>query len=314
MIKCIGCGALLQNNCENEAGFTTDLNYSYCKRCFEIKHYNKYFKVPFKNYNKVISEIDLKNDLILLVSDFLNLYNLENINFKSPTLLVITKADLIPRNVNNLLDEIRIPVLDKVIVSSKNNFNFDLLYSKIIKYKKSKNVYVVGYTNGGKSTLINKIAKNYGKEEGKITVSNLPSTTVDLINTKINDELNLIDTPGLLDAGSLMLKVDKKTLNKIIPKREIRPLVYQIKCVQSLLIEDFAKIKFLSQTNIVIYMSNSLKFQRIYKDSKNNFNKYNLNIKKNQKLIVKGLGFIEFKKDSNIILELVADVGYLISD
>lgn len=314
MIKCIGCGAVLQNDCENKEGFTTDLNYSYCKRCFEIKHYNKYIKVPFKNYNKVISEIDLKNDLILLVSDFLNLYNLENINFKSPTLLVITKADLIPRNVNNLLDKIKIPVLDKVIVSSKNNFNFDLLYSKIIKYKKSKNVYVVGYTNVGKSTLINKISKNYGNEEGKITVSDLPSTTVDLINTKINDELNLIDTPGLLDAGSLMLKVDKKMLNKIIPKREIRPLVYQIKCAQSLLIEDFAEIKFLSQTNIVIYMSNGLKFQRIYKDSKNNFNKYDLNIKKNQKLIIKGLGFIEFKKDSNIVLELVADVGYLISD
>ena len=159
MIKCIGCGAVLQNNYENEEGFTTDLNYSYCKRCFEIKHYNKYIKVPFKNYNKVISEIDLKNDLILLVSDFLNLYNLENINFKSPTLLVVTKADLIPRNVNNLLDKIKISVLDKVIVSSKNNFNFDLLYSKIIKYKKSKNVYVVGYTNVGKSTLINKISK-----------------------------------------------------------------------------------------------------------------------------------------------------------
>ena len=37
-----------------------------------------------------------------------------------------------------------------------------------------------------------------------ITVSNLPSTTLDLIENKINDELTLIDTPGLLDNGSMI--------------------------------------------------------------------------------------------------------------
>ena len=55
----------------------------------------------------------------------------------------------------------------------------------IMKYKKSNNVYVIGYTNAGKSTLVNKFLKNYGSYNGEITVSNLPSTTLDLIENKV---------------------------------------------------------------------------------------------------------------------------------
>ena len=314
MTKCVGCGAILQSIHENKEGFTNNKENKYCKRCFEIKYYNKYIKVPYKDYSKTIADIDKKNDLILLVTDFLNLYNLENIEFKSPVLLVITKFDLIPRNIKNILEKIKLPVLDKIIVSSKNNYNFDLLYEKILKYKKSNNVYVVGFTNVGKSTLVNKLIKNYGEANDEITVSNLPSTTIDLISNKVNNNLTLIDTPGLLDKGSLMLKVDKNDLKKIMPKKEIRPIIYQIKSKQSLLIENFAKIDFLSQSNIVIYMSNELKFQRIYKEKESNLISYNLNMKKNQKLIIKGLGFVEFKMDSKIILELIDGVEYLISN
>ena len=311
MNRCVGCGAILQNDFSSKEGFVANLDDKFCKRCFDIKHYNKYVKVPYKDYGKVISDIDKKNDLILLVSDFLNLYNLEKINFKSPVLLVVTKADLIPRNIKNFSSKIKLPVLDEVVVSSKNNYNFDLLYEKILKYKTSSNVYVVGFTNAGKSTLVNKLLKNYGNDFGEITVSNLPSTTVDFISNRVNDNLVLVDTPGLLDFGSLMLKVDKNGLKKIMPKKEIRPIIYQIKKRQSLCIDDFVKITFLSQSNIVIYMSNGLNFQRKYKND--DLKGCNLNIRKNQKLIIKGLGFIEFKMDSSVNLELIDGVEYLIN-
>ena len=38
----------------------------------------------------------------------------------------------------------------------------DLVFEKINELKTSENVYVVGYTNSGKSTLINKIIYNMG--------------------------------------------------------------------------------------------------------------------------------------------------------
>lgn len=314
MNKCVGCGAFLQTTDENKEGYVQNENSIFCRRCFEITHYNKYVKMPFKDYQKKINEIDKNDDLILFVSDFLNLYNIENIHFKSPTMFVMTKADLLPRDISEdkLLSQIKGPFIDKIVVSSKNNYNFDELYHKILKYKKSNNVYVVGFTNAGKSTLINKLIKNYGSGNGELTVSNLPSTTLNLVSNRINADLTIIDTPGILDSGSLMLLLDKDNLKKIMPVKQIRPIIYQIKGRQSLLFEQFMRIDFFNETDVIIYMSNNLKIQRLYKDKFCDLKKYEIKIKRNEVLIVKGLGFIKFKKDSMITLHLLDNVDYLI--
>ena len=317
MIRCVGCGAILQNEFSSKEGYTKDLNNKFCERCFNIKHYNKYVKVADKDYTEVIEKIDSKGDLILLVTDFLNLYNLDEMSLKSPIILVISKADIIPRSVNKkrIFDKIKckLNIMDMVLVSSKNNFNFDLLYNKILEYKKSNNVYVIGQTNAGKSTLVNKMIKNYGKGISEITVSNLPSTTLDLIKNKVNDELYLIDTPGLLDNGSMILNSSRELLKKITPKKEIRPLSFQIKGWQSLLVEDFLRLD-LENTNIICYMSNDLLIRRVYKEKKCLLKRYDLNVKKNSDLIIKGLGFICFKKDSKITLWLGDGINYIIRD
>lgn len=317
MTKCIGCGAILQDVYPEKEGYTKDLNNKFCERCFNIKHYNKYVKVEDKDYTQIIKEIDLKNDLILLVTDFLNLYNLDDLKVDSPVILVMTKADLLPRSINRegLLNRVKckLNVVSKVMVSSKNNFNFDLLYSEILRYKKSNNVYVIGYTNAGKSTLVNKMLKNYGEAAGEITTSNLPSTTLDLISNKVNDELTLIDTPGLLDGGSLVLNASKDLLKKITPKKEIRPISYQIKGWQSLFFENFMRVD-LEDTNIICYMSNGIEIKRVYKDKECLLKRYDFNMKANQDLVIKGLGFITFKKNSKITLWLLEECKYLIRD
>ena len=317
MIKCEGCGAFLQDEFPDREGYTQNLNGKLCNRCFNIKHYNKYLKVPSKDYGTLIRKIDGEGELFLLVTDFLNLYNLDEINLKSPVILVITKADIFPRSINKdyFLKKLtcKLNVISKVIVSSKNNYHLDLLYDLILKYKRSDRVYVTGYTNGGKSTLVNKMLKNYGHGIEKVTVSNLPSTTLDLLEVKINDELTLIDTPGLLDDGSLVLKASKDVLNRICPKKEIRPISYQIKERQSLLIDDFLRLD-LENVNIICYMSNELNYKRVYKKRDCLLNRYDLKIKKGEDLVIKGLGFISFMQDSEFTLWLIDGVEYIIRD
>ena len=176
-----------------------------------------------------------------------------------------------------------------------------------------KAVGVIGYTNAGKSTFINKMIKNYGNGEGYITTSNLPSTTLNLIEAKVNDKLTLIDSPGLLDYGNIILNSGKSDLNKIIPKKEIRPISFQIKDKQYLYVENFLRLD-LENTNIIIYMSNNLEYKRLYKNKECTLKKYDLKIKSNQDLVIKGLGFITFKKTSNFTLWLKEDVEYLIKD
>ena len=315
MIRCAGCGAFLQNEDVLKEGYTSNLNNKFCERCFNIKNYNKYIKMPNRDYYSLVKKSINKKDLVLLVTDFLNLYNLDEIQLDNPVILVITKTDLLPRGVNRekLLNNIKckLNVIDKIMVSSKNNYNLDVLYDKLLKNKKSNNVYVIGYTNAGKSTLVNKILKNYGCSNGDITVSNLPSTTLDLINVKVNDDINLIDTPGFLDNGSMVLEASKDILKKIIPNKEIRPISYQIKHWQSLIFEDFMRLD-LDDTNIICYISNNINIRRVYKNKSCELKKYELHIEKNQDLVIKGIGFITFKKDSKVTLWLKENVKYLI--
>lgn len=320
MTKCIGCGAQLQSTNPEMEGYVRDLSKDLCERCFKIRHYNEYKFIDKDNeyYLNIIKNIEKTNDLVILVTDFLNTDSINELDIKNPVLLVLAKQDLIPRYLdeNKFFGNVKtnLKVVDKVIVGSKNNYNFDLLFKKINKHKKSKNVYVIGYTNAGKSTLINKIIKNYGIDKNEITTSILPSTTLDLIEVKINDDLTIVDTPGLLDYGSIILNIDGNTLNRVIPKKELKPSVIQIKIDQTIIVDELFRLDVKKGTNLVFYMSSDLNVERFYKptDKLNNLKSYNLEIKGNSDLVIKGLGFIKFTKDSFITLYLDESVKFSI--
>ena len=320
MNRCKGCGAVLQNKNPLGEGYARDLNNSYCERCFRITHYNDYILNSNDNnyYLKKISGIKKTGDLVVLTVDFLNLFDIDSLNIKNPVILTFTKKDLLPRcvNINKFLNSINfnLNIVSKLFVSSKNNYNLDLLYENILKYKKSNNVYVIGLTNAGKSSLINKILKNYSNNISDITISNLPSTTLDFLEKKVNDNLCLIDTPGLLDSGSIIMESSKEDLKKIIPKKQINPIIFQIKTDQSIIIENYARIDVLKDNNITLYMSNNLNIDRFYKDNEKlkDLSLYKVNIDSNNDLVIKGLGFIKFKNKCHINLYLKKNVKYYV--
>lgn len=318
MNSCVGCGVVLQNQSEKELGFVKNIDSNLCERCFRIRNYGDY-KVVVKDNNEfinILKDIDKTGDLVVLVLDLFNFNsNLHLISdyLSNDVLLVLTKRDLIPKSVSDskLLDYVNnynISYIDSVVISSNKNYNFDLLFDKINKYKKSKNVYVVGFTNAGKSTMINKIIYNYSECMDTITTSVLPSTTLNKINIKINDDLNIIDTPGILSSGSIYDFVSGKELKKIIPKKEIKPISYQIKGKQYIMIDNFVKIV-LNDINIVIFMSNSLNVKRFYKD----FNFDHDNLFKidvcNKDIVIDGLGFIKVVGSGNIDIYTIDGVS-----
>ena len=319
MNKCFGCGVLLQNEDVSLDGYTSDLNNKYCKRCFDIIHYNKYLFLNKGNdeYIKKLNFISKTNDLVVLTVSLFEMIDFDSLNIDNPIILVFTKKDLISRSIkeNKVLDKIclNLNIKAKLFVSSKNNYNLDLLMDLISKYKVSDNVYFVGLTNAGKSSLINKIVKNYSKESADITVSNLPSTTLDFIKKRISNDLVLIDTPGLLDDGNI-INVIPDYIKKIVPSKEVNPIIYQIKCKQSILIEDFFRIDLFNTNNIIFYVSNGLKIDRIYKESTklSNLKRYDLDILDNQDLVINGLGFIKFKSKCSIVIYLYDGVKFFV--
>lgn len=314
MIKCLGCGAILQSDDKTKDGYTRNLDNKFCERCFQIKHYNKYSFVNLDSdkYLDNIKKIEKTNDLVLLVTDFLNLDNIKKIKIKNPIILVITKRDIMPKGMyeERMLNNIKGNFIYKIFVSSKNNYNLDLLLEKIKQFKKSKNVYVIGFTNAGKSSLINKFLKNYGGKEEEITTSILPSTTLDLNYIDINENLTLVDTPGLIAEGSFYNLVSGDELRRIIPRKEIKPIIYQVKSAQTIVLDKYASL-FLDDNNITIYMSNDLSISRFYKDKINeSFEYFEVDILENSDLVIEGLGFVKFKKNGKVKLGLPKGVLY----
>lgn len=189
----------------------------------------------------------------------------------------------------------------------------DLVFEKINELKTSENVYVVGYTNSGKSTLINKIIYNYSDNNNIITTSNLPSTTIDSIEIKVNNELTLIDTPGLLTKGDIIDYVDKNMLKKIIPNKEIRPITYQITKKCSISVEDILRLD-VEDINFTMYISNNLKIEKIFKEKETNLIKKQIKVKKGKDLVVQGLTFITFNKDIELTLYIMEGVNIYTRD
>lgn len=318
MNRCLGCGALKQSEFSKKEGYVRDIQNDYCERCFRINNYSEYIYLDKSNdiYLKKIDKINRTGDLVLLTLDFLNIIDLDSLNISNPIILVFTKKDLLPRSVREekILSNIqsKLNIKEKIFVSSKNNYNLDLLMKLIYKYKNGKNVYLIGLTSSGKSSLVNKLVKNYSLFDARITVSPLPSTTLDFISCKLNEDVTLIDTPGLLDDGNIIFGLNKEDVKKVIPMRQINPRVYQIKNDQIFIIEKYVRLDIPKNNNIIMYISNDLEVMRFYRatDRLKDLKKYKIYIECNEELVIKGLGFIKFKKKCLFNLYLNEHVKY----
>lgn len=323
MNKCIGCGLKLQSTDETKEGYIRPSNVErsqLCERCFRIQNYNEYQVVDKtnKDFVKIFKKVDKSKDLVLLVVDLLNIGELERLGeyIHNDIILVLTKRDLVPKRIYeekllNYFDSLHLNIVDKIIISSKNNYHLDELMELVFEHKKSKNVYVVGITNAGKSTLINKIIYNYSILDSKITTSILPSTTLDTIEVPISEDLIFIDTPGLLVEQSIVDKVDPETLRKIVPKTELKPTIFQVKSDQIFLVDNLIRLEVKEDNNIVFYISNNLPIMRYYKDNEKlkDLVKHELTISEVEDIVIEGLGFIKVMKPATIILYTLDNVG-----
>lgn len=305
--KCLGCGIPLQDKDINLDGYISNIDKNICTRCFKIKNYGVYNKANMSNkdYTKIIDSIT-NNDLVIYVSSLLNL-NIDYINKFKDVILVLTKRDILPKSVkdNKIIDYIKKRynnIKDIIIISSIKNYNMDHLYNTILKYGIDKKIYFVGSTNSGKSTLINKLIKDYGNNDITITTSMYPSTTLDAINIKLNG-LNIYDTPGIVNERSITNYINNNELKKINIKKEIKPITYQIKDKCSILIGDYIRLDFeCISTSITIYISNNVPVKRISLNNPilldNIISSYN--DLKNKDIVIEDICFIKITKNTRV--------------
>ena len=295
---CFGCGSILQSDNELNPGYIPENKLesaNYCKRCFRLTHYGEISTNELEKSTKsILDNVNKDNSFKIYIVDFLNINNnTMNIfnKIKGNKLLLISKVELLGNSIS----------VDRVVENIKNIYDIkcdirtistvkEYGVNSLVKYLSNKHInkcYLLGPTNSGKSTLINKLMEIYNPKLNKLTISNKRNTTLEFIRIKLNDDLTLIDSPGFLisDYG---IKSKYKNI--------IKPITFNMKENEVLFIDKFY-MKFDNATSITIYVNEVVNAKKYYKDI--DFD-YEVNVEDNTDICINGFGIINIKKSNNI--------------
>ena len=314
--KCQGCGTILQDQNHEQLGFVPPSKFNdaiYCERCYKIIHYSQKQVTLLPNINNYIIEtINKKAKYVFFLIDFLNI-NSETINtFKNihvPKTLIISKIDIIPKSIKketitNWLEKNYCLKEDIIFQSTKKNFNTKFI-TKYLEEHHLKECYVLGFTNSGKSSLINKISKLNNNQNSIITTSSIPNTTIDFIKIPLTPSLSIIDSPGFTYQSTIYQPDDFNLISRINPSKTLNPITYQTKDNTSILVENLIRITPNSHNSLTFYLSNDLKLERIFDDKKLlPYSQLEIKIEDNSDIVIKSLGFINIKKACTLKIQI----------
>lgn len=288
-LTCIGCGATLQSESSDKAGFlpssvlkkANEDEEIYCKRCFRLRHYNEVSDVELTDddFLNMLHEISEKDALIVNLVDIFDfngslITGIQRFAGNNPILMVGNKVDLLPKSLKEgkmrqwlteRAHEAGIRPKEVVMTSAVNAQSVENLMSIIEKERKGRDVYVVGTTNVGKSTLINQIIQLATETENVITTSYFPGTTLGKIEIPLDDGSVLVDTPGVIQSSQLAHYLSPKELKQVTPRKEVKPKVYQLNEEQTLFFGGVARFDYVSgsgKQSFVSFVSNELKIHR----------------------------------------------------
>lgn len=285
---CIGCGAQIQTENQSVAGFTPQsalekgllAGQLYCQRCFRLRHYNEISDVHISDdeFLSLLHSVGESDALMVNVVDIFDfngsiIPGLSRFVSGNDVLLVGNKQDILPKSVKTgkvtqwlteRAHEIGLRPVDVVLTSAQNSLAIQDLMKKIEQYRKGRDVYVIGVTNVGKSTLINAIIKEITGDKDIITTSRFPGTTLDKIEIPLDDGAYIYDTPGIIHRHQMAHYLTAKTMKYSSPRKEIKPKTYQLNPEQTLFLAGLGRFDFIAgnRQGFTAFFDNELQLHR----------------------------------------------------
>lgn len=283
-VRCEGCGALLQTGDPGKLGFIPEAALVkaplICQRCFRIKNYNEMSSITLNqdDFLKMLGSIAAKKALVVHIVDVFDfegslIAGLQRFIGNNPVLLVVNKIDLLPKvsNWNRIRNWVQrqvkdngLKVAETVLVSARNNQGFERLIETVSRLREGRDVYVVGATNVGKSTFINRLIRDHSDLEAELTVSQYPGTTLDLVEIPLEDGRSIIDTPGIVYRHRLTELLPKQYIRSVLPDKPLKPTVYQLNEGQSVFFGAMARFDFVkgARQSFTCYVSAGVNLHR----------------------------------------------------
>ena len=354
-IYCIGCGAEIQSENQNKQGYlpksvvekSMEENNLVCKRCFRLKNYNEVSDVELgaEDFYKLIKTLSKKDGLIVKVVDIFDFSGswiedvIDIIGNNKDIVLVANKLDLLPKSVKQnkikqwlfkMLKAKGIKVKDILLISAIKNHGIEEAAARIDELRNGKDVYIIGATNVGKSTFINKLIELTTGDKNVITTSHFPGTTLGMIEIPLDRATNIYDTPGIILDYDIAHYLDAESLKLVMPKKEIKARVFQLNAEQSLFFGGMARVDFVKgeRQSFTLYASNLVDIHRTKLSNADAlFEKHlgtllkppfedNISIFKNQvkksfkiddkkiDIVISGLGWITVNSDSGCEIDI----------
>lgn len=354
-IYCIGCGAEIQSENQNKQGYlpksvvekSIDENNLVCKRCFRLKNYNEVSDVELgaEDFYKLIKTLSKKDGLIVKVVDIFDFSGswiedvIDIVGNNKDILLVANKLDLLPKSVKQnkikqwlfkMLKAKGIKVKDILLISAIKNHGIEEAAARIDELRNGKDVYIIGATNVGKSTFINKLIELTTGDKNVITTSHFPGTTLGMIEIPLDRATSIYDTPGIILDYDIAHYLDAKSLKLVMPKKEIKSRVFQLNAEQSLFFGGMARVDFVKgeRQSFTLYASNLVDIHRTKLSNadalfekhlgtllkppfEDNISIFKNQVKKNFKIddrkidiVISGLGWITVNSDSGCEIDI----------
>lgn len=286
--QCIGCGAGIQTDSPDAPGYLPksafekgqDTGDFYCQRCFRLRHYNELQDVNISDdvFLKKLGQIAEDDALVINLVDLFDvegsvIRGLQRFIGNQAFVVAGNKYDLLPKItrenrvrhwLTTELHEHGLRPDDVMLISANRPESLTPIISLIERNIQRRNVYIVGVTNVGKSTLINQLIKHYGGDAEIITTSNRPGTTLDLIRIPLNEDHAIVDTPGVIHRSQLGHYLEASSMDALTPKRVICPKTFQLNPGQTIFLAGVGRMDYLGpeKAGVTFYVSNDVYLHR----------------------------------------------------
>ena len=248
VLRCYHCGAILQCENEDEKGYiipeslhrATPIQIIYCDKCFEtMKAFNnsELEQKVDKEVLKILDDAYATDAYIIWVVDLFSFNGQLNSEIankikKLNVTVVGTKRDLFPVNMKDdslveylveRFNEYGIKPKSVRLYGASSKMDSKELISAMNEARKGHDVYMIGNSTSGKTSIINKAMKGFeNKTTRQIKTITYPGTSVNVLEIPLSRSSFFYELPGISQTTSAQGRLEKDVVRQITPRKAVK--------------------------------------------------------------------------------------------